>query len=487
VKKYIAVTVGPIFETISLSSKPASLWAASYLFSYLVRTACEQLTADGVCTEEDIVTPYFKSDDALMNADNGVGLFHDHMIFRYENNNLQPVSNALNKAIEKTADAYGLSSAFLKEYINLNACSFAVEDGENIILKCGKMLDCMELAKRFRPKDDSRELARLFDSGSTNDRIKEIAVGALGIDEAKWQMTQNGKLRDLGNIAYSPALKDMKKSNYICVLRSDGDNMSKIIETLKSDDDCRAFSRVCMQYCSHVAAATGSYGGATIYAGGDDLLALVPCENGNGETVFHLIDKINAIFADDFRTYMDTAAVKPALSYGVFIGYKKFPLYEAVNLSADLLFGVSKRNGGKDCITVNLQKHAGQSAQLCIRNSALKDFLKMLEQANTQNAGNAASKGNEQVFLSAGQKISLFGTLFDQCDESNCFNVFENVFDAAFHLNNSTDYFHKTLPEFFINCILNDNIVTLTENPGHAETMAAALRIIKFYTEGGSN
>ena len=34
-KHYIAVTIGPIFETMSLVSSPAALWVSSYMFSYL--------------------------------------------------------------------------------------------------------------------------------------------------------------------------------------------------------------------------------------------------------------------------------------------------------------------------------------------------------------------------------------------------------------------------------------------------------------------
>ena len=58
-KKYIGITIGPIFETMSLTSSPVALWAASYMFSLLSRSLCEVLTEypEYNVAEEDIFRP----------------------------------------------------------------------------------------------------------------------------------------------------------------------------------------------------------------------------------------------------------------------------------------------------------------------------------------------------------------------------------------------------------------------------------------------
>ena len=39
-KTYVAITIGPIGDTMQLSTSPAALWASSYLFSWLAGFFC---------------------------------------------------------------------------------------------------------------------------------------------------------------------------------------------------------------------------------------------------------------------------------------------------------------------------------------------------------------------------------------------------------------------------------------------------------------
>ena len=82
--KYIGITIGPIFETINMAGTPAALWAASYMFSMLSKTVCETLVEKGVA-EEDIIAPYYKKGDPLLSKNDGIGLFHDRIVFRSGN------------------------------------------------------------------------------------------------------------------------------------------------------------------------------------------------------------------------------------------------------------------------------------------------------------------------------------------------------------------------------------------------------------------
>ena len=144
--KYIAVTIGPIFDTINLASSPSALWAASYLFSMLSKNICQTLTENGVAKEE-IISPYYDPDDELLNNNDGVGLFHDRIIFRAESFPIDQFNKIKDEAIDKTLGLFQFKSDdadYFKKYFLVSAVAFESDDP---IPDSAKALDCLELAK----------------------------------------------------------------------------------------------------------------------------------------------------------------------------------------------------------------------------------------------------------------------------------------------------------------------------------------------------
>lgn len=39
---YVGITIGPIIETLCMASRPASLWCASSMFSWLAEDICNK-------------------------------------------------------------------------------------------------------------------------------------------------------------------------------------------------------------------------------------------------------------------------------------------------------------------------------------------------------------------------------------------------------------------------------------------------------------
>ena len=81
-----------------------------------------------------------------------------------------------------------------------------------------------------------------------------------------------------------------------------------------------------------------------------------PPKASSGETVFHFARDAKDLFQKSFKTYIDAIKAAnaekkpgeepppvPSLSLGISICYSKFPLYEALDDSADLLFRLRKR------------------------------------------------------------------------------------------------------------------------------------------------
>lgn len=532
---FAAVTIGPILDTINLASSPSALWAASYMMSTLSKNICKKLVESGV-DKNDIISPYYDPDDELLKRNDGVGLFHDRVIYKLpekyckEDVFKEHFKAVRENAIIETIGYFGFEeemyNSYFKDYFLVSAV--LLNDTHNPIMDSGKMLDCLELSKRFVSSSKSDPILSFFNSeeteGSRNDAIRRRVVDKMEI--YNWQLlnANRDKIRSLGDIANAFAHSDeaLKKNKYYAVVRSDGDRISKIIEKLDAKK-IRAFSRVCLQYCSDIANKVKTeYGGIAVYAGGDDLLAIMPVENHNKKTVFDFAEEANKLFTESFsknkdfkRVYAgndeklmeeyDSLCRELSLSFGIFVSYYKFPLYEALEQSARLLFGVAK--SVRNCAAVRFQKHAGQSEGLLIPNSdmpELKEFLKKCveKKASSDNekkksddkkksSGNEetmsgsenAASGNEEttsdnkkessdnekktllddkVILSALHKIELFGSMFNHAEGDSLKNLFENTFDAYSQQTNV--FLQTTLYEYFRQLKEDSNILILSDD-----------------------
>ena len=472
-KKYIGITIGPIFDTINLTSSPKTLWASSFMFSLLSKCICDTLIEDFNLDEKDIITPYYEKDGKYAKSDNGVGLFHDRVIFCCESFS-GDMKEVRKNAIDRVAKILGLDNdkdrKYLDKYIMV---AYATFEGENPILDSSVMLNSLELAKPYVFEEKENPILSLFKKN--NNENEENANGSVKtlIESFKdFQLFKECKkvFKSLKDIAGK--YNGYKRRNYFAVLRSDGDNMGKIIASLKSDEEIRAFSKKCLDFCYNASLKVKEFGGATVYAGGDDLLALLPCE-ANGKTVFEFISTLNGFFNESFEEYVSKYDV--SLSFGVTVTYYKFPLYESLDASANLLFNVAKKK--KNCTAFLLQKHSGQSEGLVISNNSLKEWCSLVD-----------INANDEVLLSSMHKLSLFKGAFDIAKEENVENIFVNTFDSMTHEDNK--FVHKRLPDLF-NTLSNGktDICALSENNVMDKNTVITLhnmsRIMKFFVEKG--
>ena len=281
--------------------------------------------------------------------------------------------------------------------------------------------------------DDKRDTDGEIRKVGKNEAVKAILKKFKGFQlEDKRNTNGDVILKSLPDITRTPSSKGYKRGKYYAIVRSDGDKMGEIISSLDNDKRVKKFSKTCLAYCSDIAKTVGEYGGVTIYAGGDDLLAILPCEN-DGKTVFDFLGAANEVFDQHFASYN-----KPtSLSFGIFIAHNRFPLYEALAQSADLLFGVAKKK--RNCVAVKLQKHSGQSEALLISNQYLKYFV---------NLSKLVMKEKDQTLLSAMHKVDLFETAFRAAfDYQTIQNLFVNTFDSDIHDDNN--FVHVVLPNLF--------------------------------------
>lgn len=495
--KYIAITIGPIFDTMNLVTTPSLLWASSYMFSQVSKYLCEELINKyNVDKTQFIVPAYEMYEKKIENKDNGVGLFHDRIIFEQHGFMLGDFQAVRSAVLSRIAKDFGLKEKdstyleeYLKEYIMIKAISFETE--ENPILKSGPILDSLELSKNFVLKEEINPILDLF---RNRGKVKRIAKKKLKIDPYKWQLLKKEsknkdkfKIKELIDVTNTSGKvkPQLKKYNYYAIVRADGDQVGKLIISLKTKDEFQTFSACLFSYCERIVKLVEEFNGITIYAGGDDLLAILPCESKNGNSIYKFLEEANKEFKEAFE---QDKLGKLSLSFGVFIAYHKFPLYEAMSKSAYLLFGKAKEH--RNCAAISIQKHAGQTAAICIDNEVLGDvseMIKMIKKSQEEDKDSDAANPNDKILLSAFQKIVIFASLFNRASseensEKKVDHLFKNTFDGELQLSNS--FLENDLPKWYKKMILNTPKIKLVDQEcNSAVAFAVLLRQIKFFIE----
>lgn len=384
--KYAAINIGPIVDTISMARKPRELWAASYLFSFLMECIINAIKEKG----KTIVSPASLDSDGNI----GVGLYPDRIYLK------DITDEELKDVMDEAFRTFSAETKIGSDYINVMYVSIESEDGEGVIKTLNRLLDCTELYNRpvkdesrvgvlglIQKKNDSPLFKHAFgDSEFEIQTLGEIATYQLSKLEGKaevWKklcIDARKKEEDNGVVDLEPAedkfYKQIKTEfkndyhsyhKYICVVQADGDNMGSIISALKNEE-VMTLSAALLDYGKAACQKIKDFGGLPVYAGGDDLLFLAPVVSDKGN-IFGLLSDIDACYKETVdeamgenkisRPEKDGKELHTSLSYGLSVSYYKYPLYEALKSARESLFDTAKNVQGKNAIAWCLRKHSG--------------------------------------------------------------------------------------------------------------------------------
>ncbi len=435
--KTVGITLGPISQTLSLAKNPAMLWYASSVFSHLAFTVCKNIVCgiDGA----KLLVPYIdttKLQDGVFSED-GIGKYHDRIIFTAENTD--NLSDILDKSKREIAEMISFDKnngkndadiAFLMQYFQTPYIVLDKKDiSGNIILAVSPYLDALEQMRVFSPDNTHNTFAAFFASNNmANSNIKHCKMlENVSSPQLLLKTADNGfRFRDIGSIASGHTKAGNKKTaHYYAVIQADGDNMGKYLETL-ADDAIPKFSENCIEYATEASKLIESYGGMTIYAGGDDLLALVPLvgKDAKGEEIdiFMLCQAISKVF-DEIVKKTDNY---PTASIGVAIRHVKFPLYEALKAAEGALFGKAKNMDGKNHVALDFQKHSGQSVKITMPVEQLSFVDSIMKSGDTESV-------NSVIYI-LDSLTSMVKTAVEggaECDKQMIANIFKNFYDNA--------------------------------------------------------
>lgn len=470
--KYGGITIGPIVETLGMASRPAELWGASYMFSYLAKRLCLRLLEAGA-KSDDFLVPVVetnnsgelqiiyhdgnKKQNATLIMEEGVGLLHDRIIWEINNNkteeeNLQEIAciiaiakKDLVEAIASQEEEKEEVDSFFEQYLQINGICTEVEGPENSgieeiennekenkgpLLEISDYLDALELQKQTMRKEKTNYVLKYLD----NQRVKKVSYFP-NTDEfslVEWVMEEGKKTRQIKKIEDICKVdrNGYKTERYFAIVQADGDNMGTALTKMKKKNQIRQFSMMCVKMAVTGYKLIKEYGGYLIYAGGDDLLFLAPLMNQrHDKSLLSLLGELGNNFKKLAETEMKDIKLDsvPTLSFGVSIQYERYPLYEAFGQSRKMLFQYAKRaSKEKDTVAIFCQKHSGQSLEIMLKGFSTMSYRAELEEF-------FKGEVEEELMRSVYRLLNLHGAAFQLAieneDKKQLKAFFKNIFD----------------------------------------------------------
>ena len=497
--KYSAINIGPIVSTLMMARKPRELWAASYMFSYLMKCIIKALP------KKKIISPSTIEKDEKK----GIGLYPDRAFIKdYEvsyHDTIKPVVDQVAKDLNVDA-----------RYFNIMVISGEYNQDSTAIKDLNTKLNNLELFNiglfgslsdnvRKQIKDTSPLYLDAFGKEEfLVDSLGEIAAVELKnlTMEDDWNnfvscirsdKQENAKkatgCQESSAYGYLPKEKLKSYHKYICIVQADGDNMGTAVSHPKlKDGKVKEISEALLKFGEDAKTAIEEYGGFPIYAGGDDLLFIAPVVGKDFTNIFQLIKKLGNESFGVVKRYVDGCGLKikveekdvdlhVSLSFGIYISYYKYPLYEALE-SARTLLGNAKKVAGKNAVALNFRKHSGGSFYMRYSNSD-KDLENAFENIIS------ASGIEESVVSAMGHKIREAQGLFKLWvgkNDATSRNL--NFFKKYLEYNDEKADEKKTASDIYKDTALELlNVLFKKGNMDEkiiSQTMYAMLRVAKF-------
>lgn len=338
--KYIAITIGPIVDTLLKAKKVKELWASSYLFSFMMKEIVTKINQ-----ERDIVGEVLLPVTDGQPAKNGAGLYPDRIYIKAENNDslervhqiideqIKQISIEVSEQIKKKREkelsekigndldevfktgkdgenikinADSLKVDALKDFFKIYAFMVEIQEGGNIIEELSAYCDTIELQNRI-DNDQAynvilKELLNICESpilvNDAVDNKAELEIESLiDISTKNFKLIEESKyleiVKERVRLVKSNNIDDEKfmidrlkqqfsgkfkaRHKYFAMVHADGDNIGKIIKLIGGDpDEIKAFSRSLYSFAKEATNIIKSQGGVPIYMGGDDMLFLAP-------------------------------------------------------------------------------------------------------------------------------------------------------------------------------------------------------------------
>ncbi|MCB0526218.1 MAG: hypothetical protein KDC86_16995 [Saprospiraceae bacterium] len=324
--KYLAISIGPIFETLRPARSTKALWASSYVFSWIMREMLKKLLNDVEEEKLEIIDLTMENKIAFQEHQ-GVGLFPDRFVARIlksDYSDMQKVAREvmddLAKMITKNLNDDKIGRAhvekkrpvhsgnvekgavlnFLFQYFRILSVEMELPEKEsNPVKLLTDHLNSLELAATRPPKEAFDILGSFFENlfyndlikkGFNKDRFPSSPAIATSMFKHTMEKAYNACLKTLDDRSTPEALRQQEFMNaleieakdsfklchkYVAIVRADADNMGHLFQS-RDVAGKQTLANCLVEFSLMAATEVELYGGITTYAGGDDLLFMAP-------------------------------------------------------------------------------------------------------------------------------------------------------------------------------------------------------------------
>lgn len=157
-----------------------------------------------------------------------------------------------------------------------------------------------------------------------------------------------------------------KPSPYYAILLMDGDNMGKAL----SSGDPQKISRALLEFNKKTAKLVYEHNGFLIYAGGDDVLALLPVEDA-----LNCAYQLHKVYSEVMQGIAEST-----LSGAIQFAQVKTPLTLLLQDAHQLLDQIAKKKHGRDSLAVRVWSHSGQKLEWAMPWERASDHDKLMLQ-----------------------------------------------------------------------------------------------------------
>ena len=166
--KYTAINIGPIISTLGMARKPGELWAASYLFSHLMKWIYQTAEEKGL----EIISPAKPSTDMCE-----VGIYPDRIFIKGSLDTAEFLHDAMEGFLQDFSQCEA-TKALIPDlnYFNLMATHCEADKESSAIDQLSHQLDVLELFN-YAKEDEAAETIYKIISKEGSSLLYKLATG----------------------------------------------------------------------------------------------------------------------------------------------------------------------------------------------------------------------------------------------------------------------------------------------------------------------
>ena len=361
-RELLLFQMGPVQEFIAQAATPSDLWAGSYLLSDLILAGINAVPD----YSEGLVFPNLKDGSVLEAMKNkSIPTIPNRFLAFVPKGEGAEVARKADKAVCERLDEL-VRGGNLPPGAKVQADQFlqtfwailenpSPDMGKNYAA-IGKRLAARRSVREFKPwvedpatKRDGRNGPKDFLSGKETALVDIDGLGRGAMNLLKMRLAVFKK-KDKMTI-------QTKDDKYLAVIALDGDKMGATLSGLADEPAHRDFSKRLAEFAMS-AEGMMPENGVLLYAGGDDVLAVVPAK-----TAIDTAKNLSGAFAAKMKEVsLKNGQGAVSASAGIAVGHAATPLLDLVHAAQDAEHR-AKNDYGRNALALSVLKRSGETLQ----------------------------------------------------------------------------------------------------------------------------